>query len=560
MAEEKTYTDKQLKALVQRKHPEYDQKIGHWEFMNETYESPREWFTKNIFRFVREGEDTYNGRVERAYRFNHTREVVDLVNKYLFKNPPERNPDVPEEVRNFRANATLSGLSLEQFERQVSRKASIYGRVYVVLDNNARADEIVTKADEKAGRVKLYAYIVTPEQMRDCGYDRDGNFEWVLIEEKVRDDADPFDTDGGSVHSQFRLWTKTHWYQIKTRNMETKRPVVEIEAQGQHGLGVVPVIKCDHIESDSKYAVPALIEDVAYLDRTVANYCSNLDQIINDQTFSQLIIPAAGLLGSVNSALSVVDTNDPDVLRKKKDVIALGTSQVLLYDGEGGSAPGYIAPDPKQASVIITAIKQIINEIYHTVGLSGERTKQDNSMGIDNSSGVAKAFDFERVTALLSAKASAMQVFSNRLENMVRIWHGAKPEEIENEVNVEYSINFDVRTLNDELAIANQLSLLSVPMELRKYQLKDIIDKMYPMLEDAERDTIFKSVDNWEDALQASAEMMMLGQKPGAKAENAENGKESGKKTKKGVDTSDPLGKNTTQGFPGKTPKAVQNN
>jgi hypothetical protein len=46
-------------------------------------------------------------------------------------------------------------------------------------------------------------------------------------------------------------------------------------------------------------------------------------------------------------------------------------------------------------------INKIINEIYHTVGLAGERTKQDNAMGIDNSSGVAKAYDFERVNAAL---------------------------------------------------------------------------------------------------------------------------------------------------------------
>ncbi|WEU67476.1 portal protein [Xanthomonas phage JGB6] len=532
----------ELKSLVQRKHPEYDEKLCHWAFLNKTYESPREWLSENLFKFVREGEETYKGRLERAYRFNHTREVVDLVNKYLFKNLPERNPDVPAEVQRFRKRATLSGLSLEQFERQVARKASIYGRVYVVLDNNARPDQVVTKADEKRGDIRLYSYIVTPECMRDCGYDRDGNFNWVLIEEKARDDADPFDTDC-AVYSKFRLWTKTHWYLFTTRNEQSKDSmVVEIEDQGEHGLGVVPVIKCDHIESDNKYAVPALIEDIAYLDRTVANYCSNLDQIINDQTFSQLVIPAAGLLSGISSTINTVDSNDPDVLKKTKDIIALGTSQVLLYDGENGSAPQYIAPDPKQAEIIITAIKQIINEIYHTVGLSGERTKQDNSMGIDNSSGVAKAFDFERVNALLSAKAMSMQAFSNRLENMVRIWHGEDPYDIDDtEVNVEYSTNFDVRSLNDELAIANQLSLLSVPMELRQYQMKDIVDKLYPMLEDAERTKIMKAIDGWEDALALNAQMLGGPSKPGDKS----------------VDKEDPMGKNTTQGFPGKTPKAA---
>jgi hypothetical protein len=528
-----------LKSLIQRKHPDFDIKVPHWAFLNQTYESPREWFDTNLFRFVREGDETFTGRQQRAYRFNHTREVVDLVNKYLFKHPPERNQEVPPEVQRFRAKATLSGLSLEQFERQVARKASIYGRVFVVLDNNIGEGDIVTKADEKAGKVRLYAYIVTPDQVRDMGYDKDGNLNWILIEEKHRDDEDPFDSTGDVV-SKYRLWTKNEWFLFKTRNINSREEVVEIEDNGSHNLGMVPVIKCDHIESDNKYSVPALIEDIAYLDRAVANYCSNLDQIINDQTFSQLVIPAAGLLSGISSTINMVDPNDPDVLKKRREIISLGTSQVLLYDGENGSAPAYISPDPKQAEIIITTIKQIINEIYHTVGLSGERTKQDNSMGIDNSSGVAKAFDFERVNALLSAKANSMQAFSNRLENLVRVYHGALPDEIDDsEVNVEYSTNFDVRGLNDELAIANQLALLSVPMEMRRFQMKEILEKLYPMLDSSDKKTIEAAIDKWEDAL-------TMGVLPQGNAGP-------------GVDKNDPMGKTTTQGFPGKTPKPAQN-
>jgi len=534
----------EYRNLLNRKHPEYDRKLPHWHFLNMTYESPRDWFHHNLFKFNREGEETFAGRLKRAYRFNHTREVVDLVNKYLFKTAPQRNPDVPEEVVRFRKMATLSGLTVEQFERQVAREASIYGRVYVVLDNNVQAGEIVTKADEKAGDVKLYAYIVTPEHMRDCGYDRDGNYEWVLIEEKARDDSNPFDASC-TIYSKFRLWTKDRWYLFTTRNEESKDgPVVELEESGVHDLGVVPVIKCDHIESDNKYSVPALIEDIAYLDRAVANYCSNLDQIINDQTFSQLVIPAGGLLGGVSSTLSMIDGNDPDVLKKTQDIIALGTGQILLYDGEGGSAPSYIAPDPKQAEMIVTAIKQIINEIYHTVGLSGERTKQDNSMGIDNSSGVAKAFDFERVNALLSAKANAMQAFSNRLETLVRIWHGENPKKIDaSQIDVEYSTNFDVRSLNDDLSIANQFMLLGVPMELRQYQAKEMVDKIWPMATDADLQKVKAAIDKWEDPLEKAMKM--------TEQQNANN-------PKKGVDTKGSTGNNTSQGFAGELPKQAQ--
>jgi hypothetical protein len=532
---------KELKHLVGRRHPDYDLKKEHWNFLLETYESPRTWFDKHLFRFTREGEKTFEGRRQRAYRFNHTREVVDLVNKYLFKEAPMRSDDVPDYVVDFRKRATLSGLSQLQFETQVSRKASIMGRVYVVVDNDKAANTIISRADEKSGDVRLYAYLVMPTEFLDCGYDKNGEFEWVLIHERERDDDDPF-TSTGEIRDRFRLWTKQDWYLFQSEPAgtikfnSTSTPgigTVQLVRSGTHGLGVVPVLKCDNIESDNRYSVPALIEDIAYLDRAVANYLSNLDQVINDQTFSQLTMPAQGVLPGVGTTPGdKSDSIENEETAAARAAVRLGTSQILLYDGEHGKAPEYISPDPKQAQLILTTVRQIINEIYHTVGLAGERTKQDNSMGIDNSSGVAKAFDFERVNALLASKANAMQTFANRLERLIRIYHGEIVENIPPAPTVLYSTNFDVRSLNDEVALASNMSLLGVPMELRRYQLSSLVDKLYPMLPSNEKENISKAIAKWEDGLYTSTNSL------------------SGEGTK-------PKGA-TTQGFPGEVPDAIR--
>jgi RNA polymerase sigma factor (sigma-70 family) len=82
-------------------------------------------------------------------------------------------------------------------------------------------------------------------------------------------------------------------------------------------------------------------------------------------------------------------------------ILELGTKRIFIYDGEGGTQPFYLSPDVKQAELILKVVNKIIAEIYHSVGLAGERTKDDNAQGIDNSSGVAKAYDFERVNSLL---------------------------------------------------------------------------------------------------------------------------------------------------------------
>lgn len=525
------YTHKQLRELITRRHPEYDRRKEHWQFLFDTYQSSPGWFEENIFQFIREGAETYAGRLKRAYRFNHTREVVDLVNKYLYKTPPVRREDVPESVKRFRARATNSGLTLDEFERQVSRLASISGRVYAVVDSTSTGAETVK--DEKEGRARLYAYTVMPWQFLDCGFDSLGNMSWCLIHELKRDDEDPF-TSSGTMQDHYRLWTKNEWMLFRSDIRKGTHARVDLVASGEHGLGMVPVVKCDHIETDNKYAAPALVEDIAYLDRAVANYCSNLDQVINDQTFSQLTMPVQGTLPGVTSATgeTAEDESDPDFVKARKQVMRLGTSQVLLYDGEAGSPPSYISPDPKQAGVITSTIQKIISEIYHTVGLAGERTKQDNSMGIDNSSGVAKAFDFERVNALLTSKAASMEQFSNRIENLVRAYNSEEliDGDSKDHLPVIYSTNFDVRGLNDELAIANQLSLLAVPMEVRRHHMKSILSKLWPMLDEGTRNKLEKSVENWEDVLYTAATVAG------------------------GNNPKDPLGEKTTQGFPGEKP------
>src|SRR5574344_1682398 len=111
---------KALRALISRRHPKYEELLPHWNFMAATYHGGREWFKDNIFRYIKEGDTEFKDRVERAYRFNHTREVVDLINKYLFKQAIVRNEvDAPEPIKKFWKKATKNGLSIKDLARQI---------------------------------------------------------------------------------------------------------------------------------------------------------------------------------------------------------------------------------------------------------------------------------------------------------------------------------------------------------------------------------------------------------------------------------------------------------
>lgn len=501
---------KQLRHLIGRRHPEYQANTGHWNFLESTYEGGRDWFKDgNIFRYVKEGDQEFKDRLGRCYRFNHTREVVDLLNKYLFKQSITRNTDdAPDSVKRFWERATKSGLGIDDFMRQGGRKSSISGRIGIVVDNNAPPAGIASKADEKAAGVYTYAYIVSPAQLLDFGHDEHGELDWVLLLEVTRDDADPL-TSSGECRNRWRLWTKTEWRLFEERKIgkTNKTKIVEV-ANGAHSLGEVPVVLHDHIITDELYVAPSFIDDIAYLDRAVANYLSNLDAIIQDQTFSQLAMPAQNVLPGSDTA---------------KVLQEMGTKRVFLYDGEGGQAPMYLSPDVKQASMVLAMVNKIINEIYHTSGLAGERTKEDNSIGIDNSSGVAKAYDFERVNALLQAKADSLEVTENRLARLVAKWNGeAVPAERK---LVTYPETFDTRGLYDEFDIAARLMLVEAPDEIRREQMKTVIDKLFPQVAKAIKQSMLASLKGWPiDPVQLAGEMAKATAVPAPATANAAPG------------------------------------
>jgi hypothetical protein len=516
MATSSEATQKKLKKFLERRHPEYVRMLPHWQFLELCYEGGRAWFPNNIFKYVKEGDKEYKDRLDRAYRFNHTKEVVDLVDKYLFKMEAHRkDADAPSSVQEFWKKSTLNGLKIKDFMRRVSRMTSTFGRIWVVVDNTGGvAGKTLSKAEEKTAGIRTYAYIVTPQHVLDLSYDDEGCLNWILIHEQVRDDEDPLNSSG-KMADRYRLWTKENWTLFNVKTVAGKT-MIEVDGPHDNELGEVPVFAADNTISHEPYVTGALIDDIAYLDKAVTNYLSNLDAIIQDQTFSQLAMPAQGVVAGE-------DAHDK--------LIEMGTKRIFTYDGEGNNAPFYLSPDVKQAELILKVINKIINEIYHTVGLAGERTKEDNAMGIDNSSGVAKAYDFERVNSLLTAKADSLEVVENRLARMVAKWNG-EDEQVKEDL-VSYPESFDVRGLYDEFDIAARLALVEAPDGMRRKQMESVIDKLFPALKKELRDTMVKELDDWPiDPIAQAAAMTqatsMAGESDGG---GAPTGSTSGKKS-----------------------------
>lgn len=229
-------TDKVIKDLVKRRHPEYEKKKEHWDFISATYAGGRAWFDDNVFRYFKEGDQEYKERVERAYRFNHTREVVNLINKYIFREDIHRTEeDAPEFIRDFWRRATRQNVSVNEFMAAIDLQSSIYGRIWVVVDSTMEAGAESVE-DQKKQDGRAYAYWISPQQMLDLAWDDDGNLLWALVVEVARDDADPF-ASTGQEFQRYRLWTQNEWYLFREevkKGGQKGNAKVYLEDSGEH--------------------------------------------------------------------------------------------------------------------------------------------------------------------------------------------------------------------------------------------------------------------------------------------------------------------------------------
>jgi hypothetical protein len=248
--------------------------------------------------------------------------------------------------------------------RDFSTFADVLGVLYIVVDKQRINPNQQTGTAVDNLIAKPYIYMVLPQNMMDASFNPDGTIRWCLIRETYRDDEDPYNSTG-EVVERFRLWEVGKWTLFNAQG-----GVIE---QGETGLDVVPVIPFYNESTRDDFTCPSLVSDVAYIDKAIFNNWSRLDVIINDQTFSQLIMPVQG----------IVLTEDDE--EKQEQYIRIATNRILLYDVQAGVAPTYISPDASQANLILNTIQIQTKQLYSVLGLA-----QEVGTEITTASGVAK--------------------------------------------------------------------------------------------------------------------------------------------------------------------------
>lgn len=441
-----------LTEAVLKEHPQYTKMAREYQFLEESYKGGRNYVNAggNLFQHGFEDAESFGNRKVRAYFYNYCAPIVNAYNSFIYRQEIQRGFSGLEGnalFTEFKENCDKRGTSYEDFFPALSKWASVSGLRFLLVDKPAETAETMKDEIDK----KLYPYFVhlDPQNVLDWGLDAFGNLKWIKIQEGTAD-GDSFDSGAGEKITRIRVWYADRWELYEVSEKDGKKTTTKTGG-GTHPVGEVPVIPVVHVSEEPMCGF-SLLNDIAYVNRALFNWCSLLDEILYRQTFSQLVMPE-------DPAKPITD-------------VALGTEKGLTYPMNAPHPPEFISPDASQATVIMDQIQRGVEEIYRLATLRG-------AIGVEEqSSGVARSYDFMITNNTLSDKARNMESVEMRALRMWAKWQGIDDPQ----VSVQYPKEFEISTLSEEIEAIIRIQTVDISDRFEQILKERIVKRIAPGL------------------------------------------------------------------------------
>jgi len=411
--------------------------------------------TGNLFKHAKERNEDYSRRLQMSYYYNFCAPIIDIYNNHLFKEPViEDFAEIKSTIESIDEDIDRTGSSVNEFRQEIADVIQIYGHAFVIVDSPSIPEtNVLTKQDQIDNRAFPYLTIHSPQNVINWSLDEYGSPYWVLVKECYDSNSDPktFDKEK-KITILYRLWTRNTW--------ELYDVDYNLIAEGVHPVGEVPIV-CIFDKKSRKarnFLGISSIADISFIARDIYNACSELRQILRDQTFSFLAING---------------TSD------EYSELSVGTGKGLLYP-EGRNVPQYISPSTDNTEVYFSHIDRQVSKIFQLAkleggGLSGQVSNPSKGGVADQSSGVSKAWDFNQTNSALSEKAGNLEDGEMKIWRLMSLWQGS-----EFTGNVQYPNEFSVTSLKNDLDELEQEMKLQMGITFNVEVRKAIIKKKFP--------------------------------------------------------------------------------
>jgi hypothetical protein len=473
-----------IKALVENPHQIWKRNYNYWNFLLKSYEGGIDYTqadtpasdsggltvtyngqkiddkynTYNLFKHKKERSEDYRERIQMSYYYNFCAPIIDVYTNHLFRESVIENyGNIEDVVEKRRENIDRKNSSIEEFRKELSEDAQIFGHIFVVTDMPKSSGE-VNLAQRISNDQFPYFTIFYPTDVLNWALDIYGRPYWVLLRECQDGNVDPMNYDKDkTMKYQYRLWTRNEWYLY-----DSDYQLIE---SGTHPIGRVP-IDIVYEKPSKKYrnflGISA-ISDICFIARDVYNKCSELNEILRNQTFAFLTLQGKSA---------------------DYDEVSVGTSKALLYP-QDTNAPSFVSPPADNAKVLMDQIDRQVTKMFQLAKLEGGSASE--SMQIDTQSGVSKAYDFHETNAALAKKAGHMEDGELRLWSTFAKWEGK-----EFDGSIQYSRDFNVKDLMSDLVEAEKLIRFNMGEMFDNKVKEELIKKKFPRMPIEEVDKIIQ--------------------------------------------------------------------
>lgn len=224
---------------IDREHPEYLVLKRVWRRYRDLYiggERLKLRAQEYLLPRQREPGDVYTERLSRVFYENYIGSIVDWYSATLFR----REPVVTFEGSNARGKEFFAGLmdevdlkgtGLSDFFRAQFVESLITGASYVLVDFPRTAARAGTRAEEDAmGASRAYLVAYAAEDVINWNLDEQGNFDWVVIRQKLIKKDRVEDAD-------WRTETRWSYYDKQTFRIYSKvDDTIRLVDDGTHAL------------------------------------------------------------------------------------------------------------------------------------------------------------------------------------------------------------------------------------------------------------------------------------------------------------------------------------
>lgn len=479
-----------IKQIVESPHPIYKRYRNYWDFLLQSYEGGLDYcnastnmaanaqftltvdgktvqpkISGNLFMHKKELTEDYSERVRMSYYYNFCAPIIDIYSNHLFKDSVIENFEGLNDstIENVQEDIDRQGSNLTEFRKEVSNMAQVYGHVFVACDVPMANGNIITLKDQIDQRQFPYFVMYHPQNIINWSLDEFGQPYWVLLREELDSNQDIVTFDKNkTTKTQYRLWTRDEWAVFDDD--------YNLVMTGPHTAGRVPVT-C-FFDTKSKKARNFLgvssIADIAYIARDVYNSCSELRQILRDQTFAFLALQGSS-----------------DEYKE----LSVGTSKGLLYP-DGRNVPQFVSPPADNANVYFQHIDRQVSKMFQLAKLEGGSASFSGQTAVQES-GVSKAWDFNQTNSALAKKASNME------DGELRLWQiFAAQDGTEFTGKIEYPREFSVKDLMSDLNEAEKLFRIQLGKTFDMEVKKAIIKKKFPRKSEQDIEKMEKEIQN----------------------------------------------------------------